>query len=322
VGTLRALAATSEVHVFGSWPLRVLAACFALAAAGCGQGERAAADAPAAKDAPGENRAFEVERSAVHTVRSAKLDRTYEIYVKTPPGYDRPENAQRRYPVLYLTDGPYTFQVASGATRVPFNQGRLEEFVLVGLSYAQGEDAMVSRRRDYTPFDTRAHATTSGEAAAYLDHLRTEVLPLAEARYRIDGRRRTLSGQSYGALFGLWAALTEPELFSSYILTSSSIWSAGHSLFKTEAAYAAGRKDLPATIYLAIGSVENRCEGCSYDMVADQAELVRRLRARNYPSLRIRSDVIEGAIHELTYPVGLVHGLQWLFADGAARPRR
>ncbi len=295
----------------------------ALSLSACGETAEADAASSTARPLPADSAtgapAFQIERSAVLSLRSARLGRTYEVYVKTPPGYDKPENAGRRYPVIYLTDGPYTFQVASGMTRMPFNQGKLGEFILVGLAYAQGEDAMVSRRRDYTPYTNAAYSEPTGGAAAYLGHLETEVMPLVEGRYRIDSGRRILSGQSFGGLFGLWVALTRPELFSSYVLTSPSIWWADHALLKTEAGYAAAHKDLPATIYLATGSLERPggCAGCKNDMVGDQAELVRRLQARNYPGLRIRNDVVPGTIHEMTYPVGLAHALQWLFYDAA-----
>lgn len=95
-------------------------------------------------------RTFQIEHSFVHLLASTTLQRSDEIYIKLPPGYDKSENAQQRHPVVYLNDGSYTFQVASGETRVPFDHGTFEQFVLVGLSYAQGEDGAISRERDLT----------------------------------------------------------------------------------------------------------------------------------------------------------------------------
>ena len=122
---------------------------------------------------------------------------------------------------------------------------------------------------------------------------------------------------SFGGLFGLWVALTRPDLFNAYILTSPSIWWLERALLQTETDYAARHKDLKATIYLATGSLERPgpCPACKHDMVADQQELVRRLRSRKYPGLRIKAEVVEGTIHELTFPVGLAHALQWMFYD-------
>jgi predicted alpha/beta superfamily hydrolase len=260
---------------------------------------------------------FVIENSKVLPLVSNATGRTYQVYVKTPPGYDKPENARRRYPVIYLTDGPYTFQVASGLSRVPFSQGRFNEFVIVGLSWASGEAPADSRRRDLTPWKDPEIDGETGGGKTHLDLLKQQVLPLVEGRYRIDAGTRTLSGQSYGGVFGLWVALHEPGLFQNYVLTSPSIWLADRQILKDEAAYAAGHKDLKATIYLATGSREHPgpggCTGCDHDMIADQARLVSSLKARNYPGLRLRSEVVEDGFHETTFPIGLMRGMQWLY---------
>jgi predicted alpha/beta superfamily hydrolase len=260
---------------------------------------------------------FVIENSAVIPIRSKAVARDYEIYVKTPPGYDKPENASRRYPVLYLTDGPYTFQVASGLSRVPFSQDRFHEFVIVGLSWAGGDAPANSRRRDLTPWrDPEINGVTGG-GEAYLTFLKREAMPLVEARYRIDGANRTLAGQSYGGIFGLWVAFREPTLFANYILTSPSIWFDDRQILKAEAAYAANHRDLPAKIYLATGSREHPgpggCAGCDNDMVADQARLAAALKSRNYPGLRIKTTIVDDGFHETTFPIGLMQGMQWLY---------
>ncbi|WP_143754925.1 alpha/beta hydrolase [Caulobacter sp. BP25] len=267
--------------------------------------------------APSAAGGFVIENSTVIPLRATASGRDYEIYVKTPPGYDKPENAGRRYPVLYLTDGPYTFQVASGLTRVPFNHGRFREFIIVGLSYARGEVPADSRRRDLTPWRDHEINGVTGGAEAYLTFLRQAVLPLVETRYRVDRADRTLAGQSYGGLFGLWVAFHKPELFRSYILTSPSIWFADRAILQSEAAYAASHKDLPARIYLATGSREHPgpggCADCDINMVADQAQLTTLLKSRAYPGLEIKTNVVDDGFHETTFPIGLMQGLQWLY---------
>lgn len=265
---------------------------------------------------------FQIERSAVHTITSTKLGRTYDLYVKLPPGYDKPENARRTYPVLYLTDGPYTFQVASGVTRVPFNHGTFEDFILVGLSYAHGDDPVVSRERDLTPLvDRRNKPTPTGGGPAYLDFIKNEAIPLIEKTYRADPRRRSLAGQSYGGLFGIWAMFNEPELFQNYILTSASLWYGKKAMFEAEAEYAKTHTDLKANLYMAIGSTEYpggcgdapaQCPDGS-NMVAQQAEMLKRLASRKYKNLKLHGKVVEGAFHTTTFPVGLLWALQDVF---------
>lgn len=262
--------------------------------------------------------AYQVERTSVHTVTSAANGRTYDLYVKLPPSYADPKNAGKRYGVLYLTDGDYTFQVASGVTRLAHNLKRLEEFILVGLPNAKGEDGMDARRRDLTPWVDQSLSGVSGGAPAYLDFLVKEAMPLVEKTYRIDSARRTLVGQSYGALFGLWVLFTQPQHFSSYILTSPSIWYKDYALRTLEADYAKTHKDLKARVYMITGSFEAARPGDSRynrtrDMVADQQDMARRLRARKYPGLQVMSEVSQGTFHETTFPVGLIQGLQWLY---------
>jgi len=264
---------------------------------------------------------FQIEHSFVHTLVSLKLQRSYEIYIKLPPGYDKPENAQHRYPVVYLNDGPYTFQVASGETRVPFNHGTFEEFILVGLSYAQGEDGAISRERDLTPaLDIRRKPYATGGARAYLGFLENEVMRLVEKTYRIDAQRRTLAGQSYGGLFGLWVMLNEPELFQNYILTSTSLWYNNRTMFEQETTYARHHTDLKANVYFAIGQMEHpapcgrlKSECSDFDMVADQAAMVKQLHSHNYKNLQLHTKVIPGAYHTTTFPSGLLWALQELF---------
>lgn len=261
-----------------------------------------------------------VENSERHVVTAPQIGgRTYDILVRLPPRYDAAENAGRRYPVLYLTDGGYTFFTAAGTVRLPFNQNRLDHAILVGLPTANNEDGMVSRRRDLTPWDQPGSPSPGGGAAAYLEFIRQQVFPLIEGRYRADPARRILVGQSYGGLFGLWAALTEPGLFSGYLLTSPSLWYNKRALFDLEARIGPTLKDLPGRIYFATGGLERPggCPTCTTDMVAQMNEMTRRLRARRWPGLTVRADTIAGTIHETTFPVGLVHGLMWLLPPRA-----
>jgi predicted alpha/beta superfamily hydrolase len=261
--------------------------------------------------------AFVVPNTLVHTLPASAEGRVYQIYVKTPFGYDAPENAGRTWPVIYLQDGPYTFQVASGVTLLPYRFNRLDEAILVGISYAQSEEPMVSRRRDMTPWRDPELPSASGGAPQYLAFMKAQVLPFVESRYRADPHRRVLAGQSYGALFGAWVALTEPELFDAYILTSPSLWYSQRAMFKTEADYAASHKDLKARIYLGTGGRERpRPGGDAQDMVADQQAFAKALRARGYRNLELRDEIVDGTVHETTFPVGLVHGLTWLFSKG------
>ena len=272
--------------------------------------------AHAAATAPPTDPPFQIENSYVHALADPVSRRTYDVYIKLPPGYGLPENVNKRYPVVYLNDGPYTFQVASGVTRVPFGHTFFHEFIVVGIGYAHGQDPMVSRRRDMTPTVDAHKESATGGAAAYLAFIKGEVIPYVDRTWRTDPAERTLAGQSYGALFGLWVAFNDPDLFRHYILSSTSIWFGKHALYDFESSYAAAHHDLKADLYFAVGDMERPglCsdEPCD-DMVGDQAEMVRRLKARHYPSLNVQARVVPGAYHYTTFPVALTWALQGMF---------
>jgi len=265
----------------------------------------ARAEAPPAK--------FEIPNSEVHTIQSEILGRTYHLYIKKPSGYERPENSDQRYPVIYLNDGPYTFQVASGVTRLPMNAGEFEKAILVGVSFAKGEKPQASRTRDLTPSVDEDWALATGGAAEYFQFLKSEAIPFVENNFRADPKRRVLSGQSFGGLFGAWVLLTEPEAFHAYILTSPSLWFDEKIIFDMEQAYASKHDDLNATVFLATGEHETPISETRMDLVGDQAVFAARLRSRNYPGLMLRDEIVPNGLHETTFPVGFIRAMQWLF---------
>lgn len=256
---------------------------------------------------------FEVPRSDVVAVTDSVSGRVYELYVRTPLGYDF--NAPRGYPVIYLNDGPYTFLVAAGVAHLPMNAGVMEKAIIVGISHAIGENGMDSRVRDFTPTRDAGWTRETGGAAAYADYLENGVIAVIEERYNADPARRILSGQSLGGSFGAWMLLSRPGLFSGYILTSPSLWFDDGSIFGLEEAYAAAHQDLPARVYFATGAREVPGDSTRHDLAGDQERFVSALESRSYPSLTIHSEIIAGARHETTFPVGFTRGLEWMLGN-------
>ncbi len=90
--------------------------------------------------------------------------RRYEIYVSLPDGYAA--NPSKSYPLLILADGGRAFPKLSCDVRALAKSGAIgEEPVVVGLSYAIGEDLEDSRRRDYTPVADGPTSRVYGGAA-------------------------------------------------------------------------------------------------------------------------------------------------------------
>ncbi|MDU0340832.1 alpha/beta hydrolase [Bosea rubneri] len=273
-----------------------------------------------AKAQPGEGRPYEVAGSEVWDVPDPVSGRGYQVFVALPPSYAK--EPQRTYPVLYVTDADYAFPIIRQISRrLNLDGPKLEEFILVGLSYAKGEDGAASRRRDYTPTpngpSSAPAGTVHGQGRAYQTYLRDQVKPFIAARYRADPSRALFLGHSYGSLLGAQILFTEPGLFSGYILGSPSLWYDKRHALGLEASYAAQNRDLPAKVFLYVGEYEalrkgDRRYSQSVDMVADNRTLETALRGRKYPNLSLKSVVLNDEDHLSVAPRGFTQGLRYL----------
>ncbi len=125
------------------------------------------------------------------------------------------------------------------------------------------------------------------------------------------------SSSSYGALLGSEILFSEPHLFDGYILGSPSFWYDRRHMAEREKAYAAKHKDLPARVFMYIGEYEEMRPGDPryakvVNMVTDTRTMDRALRSRNYPSLRMETEVLNDEDHFTVAPRGFTHGLKYL----------
>lgn len=270
----------------------------------------------------GDGNPYEIAGSQVWDVPDPKSGRQYQVFLSLPANYEK--NPERKYPVLYVTDADYAFPLIRQINgRLNVEETRIDDFIVVGMSYSGGDSAMDSRRRDYTPTPNRPNSAPStavhGQGPDYQVYLREQVKPFIEGRFRVDPARSALLGHSYGALLGVQILLSDPEMFSSYILGSPSLWYDDHYAFKLESEYAKNRKDLPARVYMYVGEYEAVKPGdqrfnSQRDLVADMQEFERTLKSRKYQGLSVSSEVLNDEDHVTVAPRGFTHGLLKLFA--------
>ncbi|OAG67118.1 esterase [Xanthomonas floridensis] len=282
-----------------------------------------AADTPTATSGAqrGNGMPYEMHDTQVWDVPDPVSGRGYQVFVALPRGYA--DHPQRRYPVLYVTDADYAFPLVKQIARRLNGEGpAIEDFILVGLSYAVGDEPMPSRRRDYTPTPedgaNAAPVATHGKSAAYIAYLRDQALPFIARRFRTDEQRRLFLGHSYGGLLGTQILLSSPDMFAGYILGSPSYWYGEHAMAAQEAAYATTHRDLAAQVYLYVGEYEQRRFDQHYDMVTDAQAMVQRLRERHYPSLRLSMEVLNDEDHLSVAPRGTTHGLKAVLGIASA----
>lgn len=251
-----------------------------------------------------------------------KLAREYEAYVALPRDYDK---STKKYPVLYATDAGYAFPLIRAiAARVRDHGVGLEDFILVGLSYAKGENGVLSRNRDYTAAyaankvvvtnDTKGGVY--GQADAYLSFLKQELIPAIEKRYRVDTTKRIYVGHSYGSLLGIHSLFTSPQTFTHYILGSPSLWFDAHRVFEAEKTFASAHTAMPAKVRFYIGEYEQIKKGNSRyyktrDMVGDLDRFVKQISARRYKGLDIQRAVLPDEDHATVFPALVTRGLMW-----------
>ena len=265
----------------------------------------------------GQGLPFEVIGSQVWDIADPASSRTYQIYVSLPSSYNR--NNDKKYPVLYVTDANYAFPIINQIRR---RVNGLEDFILVGLSYNKGEDGGLSRRRDYTPTTKGAvdapPKAIYGGALHYMEYIKSQVIPFVENKYRTEPSRRIYAGHSYGGLFGANILLNEPSLFSGYILGSPSLWYDSRYTFKREEEYYKNNKDLNANVFMFIGEYEQAGLGDPkdlnrYNMVTDTNDFEKILIERKYPSLKIKSEILNDEDHNTIAPRGFTHALKYFF---------
>lgn len=259
----------------------------------------------------GQGEPYLISDTQVWNVPDPVSGRNYQIYVALPASYE--EQPQRTYPVLYVTDAHYAFPlIRQFARRMNLEGPVIQEHILVGLSYADGDTGPVSRTRDYTP-SVRANARQAeGGGPAYQAYLKSEVLPFIEQRFRADPKQRILLGHSFGGLLGAQIMFSEPELFSAYVLGSPSLWFDNKQMFDAEARFASNHTDLKANVFMYVGEGEHPAPTNSnrYDMVADNRLFEQRLRSRQYPGLTLRAIVVDGEDHLTVAPIGFMRALE------------
>lgn len=149
----------------------------------------------------------------------------YRIFLSVPPG----PAPSAGHPVLYVLDGNAAFPVAAFLGRAAMRYSEVSGHpppVVVGIGYPGDADFDVAaRKRDYTVGATRpALRDSEGGADRFLDFIEHELKPLIASKHPIDAKRQALFGHSFGGLFVLNTLLTRPHAFTTYLVSSPSIW--------------------------------------------------------------------------------------------------
>jgi predicted alpha/beta superfamily hydrolase len=238
------------------------------------------------------------------------------VSVWLPPGYALPENASRRYPVLYMHDGQNVFDPSTAflgrewhadeiATEA-IERGSIPPVIIVGIWNTP------ERVGDYTPDQDLEDARgdnkpqgRGGNGARYLRWIVHELKPFVDSNYRTQPGRETtaIMGSSLGGIISLAAAEQHPETFGCVAAVSPSLW------WNTGAVIGRWRTRTPDLCRLWVDMGDRERAGLTDALKAFEAA------ARPACETRLHAEVVPGGRHdEPSWSARLGRTLKFLFA--------
>lgn len=223
----------------------------------------------------------------------------YQIFVSVPEG----KAPASGFPILYALDANSDFITLAETVRRTSRRSAatgINPAIVVGIGYPRTQAYDVSRRYfDFTlagPADgSDASSAGYGGQRAFMRFLSQQLLPLVESRYHGDARRRVLIGHSLAGYFVLEVIASQPNLFSSYVSLSPSIWWDRSGLRSRLSETAGARGDI--RLYVGAGRYEQ--ELAPWQPAESRNE--------EYHALRAARRMVENA-RELTEEIGASSG--------------
>ncbi|MGB8779878.1 MAG: alpha/beta hydrolase-fold protein [Candidatus Bathyarchaeia archaeon] len=244
-----------------------------------------------------------IRDSELRFLKSRLLGKEYKIQVALPAGY---AESKETYPVLYLLDADNCFGDITETVRFLAAVGKtfsmeVPDMIVVGIGYpldfAKPSEYYTrwgsARSKDLTPTKVEPNALwpLSGGASDFMAFIRDDLKPLINSNYRANPEDNTILGVSFGGLFALYVLFHRPDTFNRYIVLSPSLWWDKKVTFDYEREYANEHTELPARLFLSIGSLEKN------DSQDHLREFVQILKKRNYKGLEWASHICEGENH-------------------------
>ena len=217
-------------------------------------------------------------------IESEAVGATYNISVGLPPTYDESGSP---HAAIFLLDGDWFFDDFYDS----YDED--DDFILIGINNTD------RRNTDYMPQNTCDSG--GGGNVAFLDFLKTELVPYLDKRFNIDPSLRLLFGFSHGGSFVFYALFTDhgetfPLLFS--IDASLQCWGVS-ALVES---YASANDSLPVIFYSSGASEAN----------ADAVRpIMENIIQKDFKDLIVKYDEIEGT-HEGIINSSFRIGFDWI----------
>jgi uncharacterized protein len=257
-----------------------------------------------------------IPRARQFDVVSGLNGQTYRIMVATPHAAD----PTRAYPVLYVLDGNQYFGTACEALNRQSALRDVAPAIVVGIGYPTDDPQEVFRRRafDLTPSPSKAEGKHGG-GDTFLRVVEGDVKPFVQARYKVDVANRIIWGQSIAGLMLLRQLFRNPAAYSTYILSSPSIWWNDREVLRDEETFAMAIRNSNLKLKVLITSAsDEQYRGNDPTLLAEEtermvdnaSELADRLAVLK-PQVTVARVIFEGELHSTVPQASLSRTLRF-----------
>lgn len=228
------------------------------------------------------------------SITSAGTGTTYPLSVYLPPAS---AGARSSLPVVYALDGESWF-----GTLVDIAESTGARIIIVAVGSA------AQRSRDFVPPNNCTPG--GGGHGAYLEFVRSELIPYVENAFGGSPARRALLGHSHGGSFVLYAMFAQApgqHLFSAYLSSDASVSCMTGTAVGWEQTYAAAHgADLPVRLHMSYATQGNFTSNQDY---------AAQIGQRSYTNLVFTTQTYTGS-HNGIVPAAYRDALSFAFPAG------
>jgi len=232
--------------------------------------------------------------------QSQILNEKRALLIQLPSGYNK--KPKRKYPVMYLLDGPSNLSHTSGTLDFLSLSGEVPEMIIVGI-------ANTNRTRDLTPPLKNNKEREGGGADKFLDFLEKELIPYIDGLYRTEDYK-IITGHASGGLLAIHSLHTRPHLFQAHFAFSPTLSWDDKSPVIDAIDFFARTPSLKNFLYMNIGN-EKGDPRTAFD------ELSEALNSKKTNGFIFRRDYFENETNMTTPVIGQFYAYRELFTNWA-----
>ncbi|MEC5145761.1 alpha/beta hydrolase-fold protein [Chitinophaga sp. 212800010-3] len=169
--------------------------------------------------------AAQFEQPETFTIDSKYFNDKREIKVFLPRNYQ--SSPSRTYKVLYLFDAQNStyvdYLVATSNYLSSLSSTFVSPYILVGIKARNRQFEFLPPNKTDQPYQDYSPKVKLGGADTLVAHLRNEVLPEINKRYRTNHYNIAI-GHSLGATFSIYSLLHAPDIFNAVIAISPNLY--------------------------------------------------------------------------------------------------